>query len=181
MTLKFHDFKKYKSGSIEVDQDEKTKNWELKINNKEVRTSTPTLLNCYQNMAMADIAYGEVIVTGFGLGVLPNWLTHKSHVKKVTVVDNIKDIFIYHEIVNNDLYKKINTIETSGYNFGAKCDVLLLDHYYFREPFDMLQEDFFNMIKNDIHKIDHKVLWFWPLEYLLTYEHNQGKDLGRYL
>ena len=58
-----------------------------------------------------------------------------------------------------------------------KCDVLLLDHYYNREPFEMDIVDFLDLVKKDIELIDHKFLWFWPLEMLLTYQSIQGKDL----
>tara|TARA_R100000664_G_C2755738_1_gene143491 strand:- start:1495 stop:2181 length:687 start_codon:yes stop_codon:yes gene_type:complete len=170
-------FKKYKSGNIEILQEKKTLNWILRINGKEARTVNPTYFNCFQNMAMADLAYGDVNVYGYNLGTLPNWLVHKSHVKKVTVADLYEDIFMYHESHNNKLHKKINTIESNSFMFGSACDVLLLDCYRNREPFEMEQQDFINMIKNDIHLVDHKVLWFWPLEYLLTLEHNQGKDV----
>ena len=62
-------------------------------------------------------------------------------------------------------------------SFGTKCDVLLLDHYYDREPFEMEVDDFLDLVKKDIQMIEHKFLWFWPLEMLLTYETLQGKDL----
>jgi hypothetical protein len=170
-------FKEFKKGNIKIKQDKETKAWSLYCKNKEIRTVDRFFASCFFYMAMTDIAFGTTAISGFGLGDTPNWLRHKPQVREVTVIEGERELIDYHEMVNNDLWGSINIIQNKGLGFGMKCDVLLLDHYYNREPFEMDIVDFLDLVKKDIELIDHKFLWFWPLEMLLTYQSIQGKDL----
>ena len=170
-------FNKFKKDNIEVKHDKKTGAWSLYKNKKELRTVDRFFVKCFSYMAMTDLAFGTTIISGFGLGDIPNWLRHKPQVREVTVIESSFEVIDYHEKYNNDLWGGVNIIQNENTRFGTKCDVLLLDHYYDREPFEMEVVDFLDLVKKDIQMIEHKFLWFWPLEMLLTYETLQGKDL----
>jgi len=170
-------FEKYKKNNIEIKQDKETKAWSLYIDKKEVRTVDRFFVNCFSYMAMTDLAFGTTAIKGWGLGEIPNWLRFKPQVREVTVIEPNMDIIDYHEKVNTDMWGTVNMIQTRSLGFGMKCDVLLLDRYYNREPFDMDIVDFLDLIQKEIELIEHKFLWFWPLEMLLTYKSLQGKDL----
>jgi len=170
-------FEKYKKNNIEIKQDKETKAWSLYIDKKEVRTVDRFFVSCFSYMAMTDLAFGTTAIKGWGLGEIPNWLRFKPQVREVTVIEPNMDIIDYHEKVNTDMWGTVNMIQTRSLGFGMKCDVLLLDRYYNREPFDMDIVDFLDLIQKEIELIEHKFLWFWPLEMLLTYKSLQGKDL----
>mgnify|MGYP003625879735 FL=1 len=170
-------FEKYEKNNIQVKQDKETKAWSLYIDKKEARTVDRFFVSCFSYMAMTDIAFGTTAIKGWGLGEIPNWLRFKPQVREVTVIEPNIDIIDYHEKVNTDMWGSVNMIQTRSLSFGMKCDVLLLDRYYTREPFDMDIVDFLDLIQKEVELIEHKFLWFWPLEMLLTYQSLQGKDL----
>lgn len=170
-------FEKYEKNNIQVKQDKETKAWSLYIDKKEARTVDRFFVSCFSYMAMTDIAFGTTAIKGWGLGEIPNWLRFKPQVREVTVIEPNIDIIDYHEKVNTDMWGTVNMIQTRSLGFGMKCDVLLLDRYYNREPFDMDIVDFLDLIQKEVKLIEHKFLWFWPLEMLLTYQSLQGKDL----
>jgi len=108
-----------------------------------------------------DMAYGDVVITGFGFGVLACWLASKPEVTSVTVLEISKDVYDIF-LMNNKLPDKVNVIITdaSEYKTDKHFDCLFLDHY---------EENSIDWVFKDVKKIaknlpNHKVLWFWSLE-----------------
>lgn len=108
-----------------------------------------------------DMAYGDVLITGFGFGVLANWIASKPEVTSVTVLEMSKDIYdIY--LKNNFLSDKVNVIITdaSNYKTDKHYDCLFLDHYEYQLS-DWVFRDMEKVIKNIPN---HDVFWSWSLE-----------------
>ena len=111
--------------------------------------------------SLYDMAYGDVIITGLGFGVLACWLASKPEVTSVTVLEFSKDIYDIF-LINNKLPDKVKVIITdaSEYKTNKNFDCLLLDHYEFNTT---------NWIFKDVKKIvnnlpNHKLLWVWSFE-----------------
>ena len=130
-----------------------------------------------------DLAYGDVLVSGLGFGILALWLCSKPGVTSVTVVEFSEDVIkIFKEL--NDIPEKLNIIHDSmiTYETDKEYDVLLLDHYE-RQTFDWRLKDINKICK----RIKHKHFWAWSLEvmYLIkmyTTEKNYMKsDIGKIL
>lgn len=113
-----------------------------------------------QQYAMYDLAYGDLLITGFGFGVLLNWLCKKPEIKSITVLEKSKEVVELY-LRNNPLpdNKKINIVYTDAntYTDDKHYDCLFLDHLD-HEP-DMLETS--RVISKNI---SHDVLWLWPLE-----------------
>ena len=108
-----------------------------------------------------DLAYGDVLITGFGYGLLASWLDSKPEVKSVTVLENCKDIYDVF-LKNNKLPKKVKVIITdaSEYKTEEKFDCIFLDHY---------EQHSTPWVFKDIKRIsknipNHDLLWAWSLE-----------------
>ncbi len=108
-----------------------------------------------------DMAYGDVVVSGFGFGVLACWLASKPEVTSVTVLEISKDVYDIF-LMNNRLPDKVNVIITdaSEYKTDKHFDCLFLDHY---------EKDSSDWVFRDVKKIvgnlpNHDVFWFWSLE-----------------
>lgn len=107
-----------------------------------------------------DLAYGDVLLTGFGFGILPLWLASKPGVKSVTVLEKNKeivDIFLK----NNTLPDTVKIIFTDAktYTSGKDYDCLLLDHFADHVAFPY--EEVRQIAKNISN---HNLLWYWSLE-----------------
>lgn len=108
-----------------------------------------------------DMAYGDVLITGFGFGVLANWIASKPEVTSVTVLEISKDIYDVY-LKNNFLSDKVNVIITdaSNYKTDQHYDCLFLDHYEYQ---------LHNWVFRDMEKVaknipNHNVFWGWSLE-----------------
>jgi hypothetical protein len=111
--------------------------------------------------SMYDMARGDVLLTGFGFGVLAAWIASKPEVTSVTVLEisqDIIDIFL----INNSMPEKVNVIVTdaTAYTTDRHYDCLFLDHY---------EHTYFNWMFRNVEQIaknipNHDVLWFWSLE-----------------
>lgn len=108
-----------------------------------------------------DLAYGDVLLTGFGFGILASWLASKPEVTSVTVVEisqDIVDVFLQ----NNTLNEKIKVIiaDASEYKTDQHFDCLFLDHYEIQYEGWVLN-DMKNVSKNIPN---HTVFWAWSIE-----------------
>lgn len=128
-----------------------------------------------QQFAMWDLAYGKVLITGFGFGVLTHWLCDKPEITEITILEKSKEVVELY-LRNNTLptNKKINIIydDANTYTDDVHYDCLLLDHLD-HEP-DILETS--RVISRNIN---HNVLWLWPLERIYlkqAYEINNFND-----
>lgn len=108
-----------------------------------------------------DLAYGNVLCSGLGFGVLPLWIAKKSEVKSVKIIEISQDIIdIFLE--NNELPKNV-TIECADmetYKTDEQYDCLLLDHYEGNANNWKIRS-----IQNITKNIpNHNLLWFWSIE-----------------
>ncbi len=124
--------------------------------------------------SLYDQAYGDVLVSGLGFGILPLWICDKEEVTSVTVIEISQDIIDLF-LLSNSLPNKMNIVNENILNFTTdkKYDCLLLDHYE--------QEEFSYRLKNMqeiCNKINHNVFWAWSLEmaYLVEFFNIHYKD-----
>jgi hypothetical protein len=108
-----------------------------------------------------DMAYGDVIISGFGFGILACWLASKPEVTSVTVLEVSQDVYDVF-LMNNELPDKVSVIITdaSEYKTDKHFDCLFLDHYE-KNEFDWVVRDIKKIINN---LPNHDVFWFWSLE-----------------
>lgn len=107
-----------------------------------------------------DLAYGDVLITGLGFGILAKALAQKESVKSVTVLElnsEVINAFLEH----NELDQKITIVEADASTFVSedKYDCLLPDHYEL-QGIEWTLNDMNNMAK----RIDHDVYWPWGIE-----------------
>jgi hypothetical protein len=122
-----------------------------------------------------DLAYGDVLISGLGFGILALWLCNKPEVKSVTVVEISEDVIkLFKE--SNECPKKLNIINDSmiTYNTDKQYDVLLLDHYE-RQSFAWRIKD----INRICNRINHKDFWAWSLEKIYLFIMYQEFQMGR--
>lgn len=113
-----------------------------------------------------DLAYGDVLISGLGFGILALWLCSKPEVNSVTVVEMSEDVIkIFKD--NNTIPDKLNIINDNmiTYNTEKEYDVLLLDHYE-RQSFDWRLKD----IARIASRIRHKHFWAWSLEAIYMFK-----------
>ena len=148
-----------------------------KENNKEI----------HEMYSSYDLAYGDVLVSGLGFGILALWLCNKPEVSSVTVVEISEDVIKLFKDANVVPEKlKIINDNMVTYNTDIEYDVLLLDHYE-RQLHDWILKDMAKICG----RIKHKKFWSWALEFLyLSQMYNEedieiiidknGNDLSNY-
>ena len=110
--------------------------------------------------ACYDLAYGDVLITGLGFGILALWLCDKENVKSVTVIESSSDVIeIFKK--NNAVPEKLKIINEDASNFKTdiKYDGIFLDHYELQN-WDWRLKD----MKEISSRIKHDVFWAWSLE-----------------
>jgi hypothetical protein len=113
-----------------------------------------------------DLAYGNVLVSGLGFGILALWLCSKPEVLSVTVVEFSEDVIKLFKD-SNSIPDKLNIVnmDIRNYNTDTEYDAMLLDHYE-KENFDFILDD----IEKISSKIKHKSIWAWPLEEIFLFK-----------
>lgn len=140
----------------------------LTVSNKKWMMYDPILKTSLKEFySHYDIAYGNVVCTGLGLGIREQLLLTKSEITTLTVVEKSLNLIKFHQQFSDWAKNpKINFINMDAAHFNKPCDTLLLDHYEDQNMISIL-----NNIKQLHNKIDCTVFWFWPLEkYILRME-----------
>jgi|15BtaG_2_1085339.scaffolds.fasta_scaffold14052_2 hypothetical protein len=124
--------------------------------------SSPKSINefygCY------ELAYGNCVLSGLGMGLLPTMLLEKREVEQVTVYEKNHEVIRLNKLLG--LSDKINVIHKDIHDVrSVKCDTLLLDHYE-HEPDDEIVESVASISSNN----DAELVWFWRLENILVKE-----------
>lgn len=119
-----------------------------------------------------DLAYGDVLLSGLGFGILPLWIASKPEVKSVTVVEFSQDI-INIFLKSNTLPDNINIIcsDIKLYKTQNKYDCIILDHY----P-DLMPDSELDLVFEETKHIasnipNHDLMWIWPIEYIYLYKY----------
>lgn len=121
----------------------------------------------YEQYSSYDLAYGDVLVSGFGFGYTTLWIASKPEVKSVTVIEVSQDV-VDAFLANNQLPENVSVIieDINLYKSNKKYDCIFFDH------FNYLKEDnFYKELCNNAKKIPHNLFWFWSLElyYIMNY------------
>jgi hypothetical protein len=107
-----------------------------------------------------DLAYGDVLLTGLGFGILAKALAQKESVSSITVIElnaGVISCFLQH----NKLDPKITIVEAdaSTYVTNKKYDCLLPDHYELQGLEWTLAD-----MKDIAKRINHDLYWPWSIE-----------------
>lgn len=108
-----------------------------------------------------DLAYGDVLITGLGFGILTLWVANKPEVKSVTVIEYSQDVIDLF-LASNKLPDNVKVIAGNAdtYTTDKHYDCLLLDHFKDGEPKAFTYSRIQNVAKN----IPHDLFWFWSIE-----------------
>jgi hypothetical protein len=107
-----------------------------------------------------DLAYGDVLLTGLGFGIITKALSEKPEVTSVTVLEidqNVIDAFLLNNVVNDKV--TIILADACTYSSEVKYDCLLPDHYELQSSEWMLED--MNRLSREIK---HDVYWPWNIE-----------------
>jgi hypothetical protein len=126
-----------------------------------------------------DLAYGDVLVTGLGFGLLASWLVNKPEVKSITIIEqsqDVIDLFFENNSLPDDV--KIIVADANTYTTNVHYDCLLLDHYK-----DGAKEKVnYQTLQKIAVNIPHDLLWFWNIEFVYLKDIHQisKKELDTY-
>jgi predicted RNA methylase len=117
--------------------------------------SREQLYTCY------DLAYGKVLLTGFGFGVLADWVASKDNVREVHVIEKYPDV-IECFLKNNKMPNKVKVIiaDASEYRSGESYDCIFIDHYEIL-PLSEVSKEICKVSKNIPN---YSVIWGWQME-----------------
>ena len=121
-----------------------------------------------EQYACYDLAYGDILITGLGFGMLATWLAAKPGVTSVKVIEfsqEVIDLFTSSNPIDDKITIELGDAKT--YTTNDKFDCIFLDHFpdHSDKP---IYEEILEISKNIPN---HNVLWFWSLEkwYLQDY------------
>lgn len=108
-----------------------------------------------------ELAYGKVLCSGFGFGILALWLSQKDNVESITVIEKnqgVIDLFLR----NNILPDNVNIIlsDMDEYQTQDHYDCILLDHY----EYDTTDEKINSARKVAQNIPNHNLFYFWSIE-----------------
>jgi len=109
-----------------------------------------------------DLAYGDVLISGFGFGQFATWVASKPEVTSVTCLEisqNIIDAFL----ANNTMPDNFEVIigDINQYKSDKHYDCIILDHISNGPQPESFYQDLSAVTKN---VPNHNVFWFWSLE-----------------
>lgn len=105
-----------------------------------------------------NLAYGDVLIGGLGMGIVALMVASKPEVTSVTVVEFNKDII---ELFNNQKFNtnKITIVNENLYNHSGKYDCALMDYYNIED----MDNNFIMNESSKLRKIDAQH-WNWYLQ-----------------
>ena len=114
-----------------------------------------------------DLAYGDVLISGLGFGILALWIASKPEVKSVKVIEysqGVIDLFLQSNTLPENVTIELSNIST--YKSDDKYDCILLDHF----P-DLLPESDWDLNLTNIKDIsrnipNHNLIWGWSIEHM---------------
>lgn len=128
--------------------------------------NTLTDLELYEQWSGYDLAYGDVLISGFGFGHFALWLASKPEVKSITCLEvsqDVVDAFLENNVLPDNVSIVITDADT--YTTDKKYDCVIFDHFD-----GELSAEFYKQVCTNAKKIPHDLFWFWSLElYYLRY------------
>jgi hypothetical protein len=148
-------------GSVEIER--KDDYFYLKHSGVEWHLYTiPNMREYHEQWSSYDLAYGDVLISGFGFGQIATWLASKPEVKSVTVIEKCEDI-VTAFLANNTMPSNITVVIDDAYTYSTdkKYDCIIYDHI----PNGAPEPDFYKNICASAKNIKHDIFWFWSLEF----------------
>jgi hypothetical protein len=137
--------------------------------------ATTDLRDVLHNMhSQYDIAYGKVLVTGLGFGILLKALEEKDNVTSITVIEKEQDVvdaFMSHNSIGDKV--KIVVADAITYSTEEEYDCLIPDHYELQSVEWKIAD-----MKNIYKRIKNKSFWPWSLEDVFMRVCYPAKDYG---
>jgi hypothetical protein len=161
-TIPLFNIKAIKSNNFEIKDLNNGDEFQLWINNEQWMNVTPHHNNTIKQMySHYDIAYGNVLVTGLGFGIAALWISSKSTVNHVTVVEKSPEV-IEAFLAINDKPNNMTIICEDANKFQSDnyFDCILSDHFE-NENFNLILYSMRSLVKR---VPNYNVVWFWPLE-----------------
>lgn len=148
------------SGSVEIKETEF--DFTLLNNGVQWMTYNKSEKNQYdQFYSSYDLAYGDVLLSGLGFGLLAMWVASKPEVSSVTVIETSKEVIDLFLRSNPLISKKIKIVngDMTFYITNEHYDGIFLDHY------ELQSHDWrINNMREICNRISHDVFWSWSLE-----------------
>jgi hypothetical protein len=148
-------------GSVEIVYEKAIDRYILTCNGVVWMETDGEYINTKNTMyAQYDLAFGDVLVTGLGFGIIALAIAQKEEVSSVTVLELSKGVIDEFQSANpaNDKIKIIQADATT-YIPTTKFDCVMPDHYELQK-YDWRIKDM-NRLAN---AVDHSVFWPWSLE-----------------
>jgi hypothetical protein len=122
----------------------------------------PNMREYHEQWSGYDLAYGDVLISGFGFGQIATWLASKPEVKSVTVIEKCEDI-VTAFLANNIMPSNVTVVidDANTYSTDKKYDCIIYDHI----ANGTHKPDFYKNICSAAKNIKHDVFWFWSLEF----------------
>lgn len=116
----------------------------------------------YEQWSGYDLAYGDVLISGFGFGHMANWLSNKPEVKNVYVIEKYQEVITAY-LESNSLPDNVYIIidDANTYSTDKKYDCIIWDHISDGAP----ESNFYKELCHSAKKIKHDLFWFWSLEF----------------
>lgn len=126
---------------------------------------------------VADQALGDVLVAGYGLGIVQQYLLQNPNVKSVTTVEIFKDVVSEAERVYGKIYGSIEIGDFHNFPEARKFDVVVGDIWEDLVPAALDQYRKFKGKAEKLLKPNGKILAWGQefMEYLLKSEHESAK------
>ena len=158
--------KAVKSTNFEIKSTNNGEEFQLWINNERWMNTTPNNNSIIKQMySHYDIAYGNVLITGLGFGIAALWISSKSTVKHVTVVEKSPEV-IESFLAVNDKPNNMTIICEDANKFQSNdyFNCILSDHFE-NENHTVIIDSMQSLVKR---VPNYDVVWFWPLELIYT-------------
>lgn len=122
-----------------------------------------------------DLAYGKVLLTGFGFGILADWIASKQNVTEVHVIEKYPDV-IECFLKNNNIPNKVKIIiaDASEYKSDEVYDCIFIDHYEIL-PLSEVSKEIVKVSKNIPN---YSIIWGWQFEEIYNTDLDILKDYG---
>lgn len=116
----------------------------------------------YEQWSGYDLAYGDVLLSGFGFGHMATWVATKPEVKSVTVIEKYPDVISLF-LDKNDMPDNIKIIidDADTYSTDKKYDCIIWDHI----PNGTHNPAYYKNLCSNAKNIKHDLFWFWSIEY----------------
>ena len=124
--------------------------------------NTKNMREYHEQWSGYDMAYGDVLISGFGFGQFATWLAAKPEVTSVTVLEVSQDI-VNAFLANNIMPSKVEVIicDANQYKTDKHYDCIILDHI----SDGLKSNEFIAELANLSNNIpNHNLFWFWSLE-----------------